>query len=380
MTKDSVSLCTAYSVPYNRLVFVKSDDGSSGFSSTLEFSVDVLDSSTGKDYYRLKRRDVYARSYEETRSETRRAADYITTSLPRSDFRVLLELADGREKLTYGRSGTERNFSRTDSFSYGPIVFLDSLSNSGYYPVVPDGFALFPNPIRLLLVSDHVRTDGLTADLQTDAGLHIASVGSTTITGSIVPNTDGRSLFFTLDPDTTRGLTYIELKVDTLREGKYNLSLRSDAGTETLKFEYLWAGKPMTLRNFEMAMSLMRYIVTDSEYSEMESGNERERKDKFESFWKMKDPTPATAYYELEARYYERADYAYRQFSTIGTRNGAFTDRGKAYILYGKPEKIRRVFKDDATLEIWDYPNLKRSLVFKETGFGEFHLYQTEKL
>jgi len=100
----------------------------------------------------------------------------------------------------------------------------------------------------------------------------------------------------------------------------------------------------------------------------------------FDAYWDSKDPTPATAYNELEAEYYRRADYAVEAFKTVGTTNGAETDRGKAYILYGKPDIIRREYRTDGTYDVWHYPNLGRNIVFRQRGFGDFELYQTEKL
>lgn len=170
------------------------------------------------------------------------------------------------------------------------------------------------------------------------------------------------------------------MMIDTLDEGDYELRISTRRRSEVFHFKYLWLDKPSTLRDFEMALSLFKYIAPDSVYLKLNSGTEAEKKEKFDFFWKDRDPTPETAYNEVEAQYYERVYYANREFATLRNSNGAFTDRGKAFILFGKPGSVQRELRNDGTYEMWNYPNLKRSLVFKERGFGEFKLYQTERL
>jgi len=129
----------------------------------------------------------------------------------------------------------------------------------------------------------------------------------------------------------------------------------------------------VSLLNLNIAIDMLRFMVSDKKIEEIKSGSSAEKERKFREFWKERDPTPDTEFNELMTEYYDRIDYAYREFTT--PQNPGFeTDRGKAYILYGPPnEKERRLPTDAPAREIWYYDN--RTLVFEATtGFGDFKL------
>ncbi len=142
----------------------------------------------------------------------------------------------------------------------------------------------------------------------------------------------------------------------------------------------LWLDKPFTLLNFTLTHSLFKYISPDSMYSNINSGGRGQIREKFDSFRKSHDPTPGIAFNRLEAEYHEREDYTFEHYRSFATRKGAATNRGKTYVLFDKPESVRREFRSDWASEIWNCPNLQRSLVFKEENFGEFKLCQTETI
>jgi len=134
-----------------------------------------------------------------------------------------------------------------------------------------------------------------------------------------------------------------------------------------------WLDMPVSLLNIDVAINMLRFIVSDSELRELQSGSASEKERKFREFWDQRDPTPDTEFNELMAEYYNRIDYAYRNYSSLQTP-GYESDRGRAYILYGEPDNIeRRLHTGQPTTEVWEYPN--RTLVFEATtGFGDFRL------
>ncbi|MGF1669940.1 MAG: GWxTD domain-containing protein, partial [Balneolaceae bacterium] len=135
----------------------------------------------------------------------------------------------------------------------------------------------------------------------------------------------------------------------------------------------LWPDMPVSLLNLDVAIDMLRFIVSDSKLKEMKSGNAVEKEKKFREFWAERDPTPDTEFNELMVEYYDRIDYAYKEYTT--PQNPGFnTDQGRAYILFGEPNDIERRLPTNApTREIWYYDN--RTLVFEATtGFGDFKL------
>jgi GWxTD domain-containing protein len=80
------------------------------------------------------------------------------------------------------------------------------------------------------------------------------------------------------------------------------------------------------------------YIITDEErkaFRKLETDDERERF--IEEFWRRRDPDPDTDENEYREEYYERIAYANEHFAS--GIPGWKTDRGRIYIMYGKPDE-----------------------------------------
>src|SRR2546426_3231213 len=80
------------------------------------------------------------------------------------------------------------------------------------------------------------------------------------------------------------------------------------------------------------------YIITDEErkaFKKLQTDDERERF--IEEFWRRRDPDPDTDENEYREEYYERIAYANEHFASgiPGWKN----DRGRIYIMWGKPDE-----------------------------------------
>jgi GWxTD domain-containing protein len=81
------------------------------------------------------------------------------------------------------------------------------------------------------------------------------------------------------------------------------------------------------------------YIITDEERAAFKQlSNDEERDNFIEAFWQRRDPTPDTEENEYKEEHYQRIAYANEHFAAgvAGWR----TDRGRIYIVYGKPDEI----------------------------------------
>jgi GWxTD domain-containing protein len=124
---------------------------------------------------------------------------------------------------------------------------------------------------------------------------------------------------------------------------------------------------PLSLTDLDIATLPLQYITTEDEYSALREGGRSSRIEKFDEFWSKKDPTPETAYNEMMAEFYKRVDIATAAYRTLKEQNGALTDRGKIFILYGKPTTTDRMLKPgDVPREIWKYSFLKKMFVFED--------------
>ena len=81
------------------------------------------------------------------------------------------------------------------------------------------------------------------------------------------------------------------------------------------------------------------YIITDEERAAFRQlSNDEERDNFIEAFWQRRDPTPDTEENEFKEEHYQRIAYANEHFAA-GVP-GWKTDRGRIYIVYGKPDEI----------------------------------------
>jgi GWxTD domain-containing protein len=80
------------------------------------------------------------------------------------------------------------------------------------------------------------------------------------------------------------------------------------------------------------------YIISDEEKAAFKALRTDEEREQFiEQFWLRRDPTPDTFENEFKEEHYERIAYANERFSS--GKPGWKTDRGRIYIVHGKPHE-----------------------------------------
>ncbi|MEW6364401.1 MAG: GWxTD domain-containing protein [Acidobacteriota bacterium] len=127
------------------------------------------------------------------------------------------------------------------------------------------------------------------------------------------------------------------------------------------------------------------YIITPLEKQVFLSFTSDKDRDFFiEAFWAQRDPTPGTPTNEFRDEHYRRINYANTYF--IDSPAGGWrTDRGRVYIILGKPDQVER-FEETLTIvptEVWFYrgktefgfPSGFNVIFFKRHGYGEYKLY-----
>lgn len=166
---------------------------------------------------------------------------------------------------------------------------------------------------------------------------------------------------------------------EKLFEGKYIVELSGEKGNliKSFPISVSWIDKPKSLMDYNLALEMIEFIEVNENFRTYFS-SENEKKKKLYNYWKQKDPTPATAFNELMNEFYLRVDYAQNEFISISQRNGAKTDRGKVFILNGKPERIdRNVNSEGKVIESWYYKNPYRVFSFIDSrGDGNFKSLQ----
>ncbi len=160
--------------------------------------------------------------------------------------------------------------------------------------------------------------------------------------------------------------------------GNYAIELVRNGTQDSIvtQFRILWEKMPLSLRNIDYAIDGLKYIVKEDELESINSGDDRQRRLNLMNWWRKEDPTPTTTYNERLAEYYKRLDQAFFAFSTIAEPDGADTERGKVYVLYGPPTTIeKKLAPDNYPQEIWTYSNsVSKTFTFKIDERGVYKL------
>lgn len=128
------------------------------------------------------------------------------------------------------------------------------------------------------------------------------------------------------------------------------------------------------------------YIITDEErdvFLDLETVEERNAF--IDVFWQRRDPVPATPENEFKEEHERRLEEADRQFQEIRSRPGRRTDRGRMYVILGKPRSVDHFdnYNELVSSELWFYegdtskglPPFFYLLFYKPLDLGEYRLY-----
>lgn len=351
-------------------------------------------------------------------SGTVETPEYARTLSKKEFAAASLELAlrPGRYVLTYtidgGSAGatftvTSQPFEvvdyRSDAVVLGRPIVIDGIDESAFVASIIDGNASFGDTLRAFVPiagpapPPYLRYDIVESDSTGERGETLASgtasISAPLTVASIAPAGDGVRFLFgsaeggagSEEPTESVGLWggVIEHDAGGLPEGAYVMELRYQIdGVEhldTMRFLLRWVDRPLSLGNLSYAINALRPIATDEEIDRLKRVDDASKRRALNEFWSGQDPTPATLYNERMAEYYRRVDYAHFNFATFSDVDGAVTDRGKIYILYGPPTDVaRRLDPDSRPQEIWTYRNaVGQEFVFHDRNeSGEYRLVE----
>ncbi|MCP4156457.1 MAG: GWxTD domain-containing protein [bacterium] len=131
----------------------------------------------------------------------------------------------------------------------------------------------------------------------------------------------------------------------------------------------------------------VHHIITRTERKVfLQLTTDRERDILIKAFWNQRDPTRGTSENEFRAEHYTRLAYVEGFYGRSYTRKGWETDRGKVYIILGKPVSIQRFegYSKIVPTEVWHYqvdpaatglPPHFKVVFFDRHKTGEYVLY-----
>ncbi len=128
----------------------------------------------------------------------------------------------------------------------------------------------------------------------------------------------------------------------------------------------------------------VQYLATRKEKADYQKLNTLEQKKRFLAvFWNKRDRKPDTPENEFMNEYFKRLKYVNKVFGTK-VKKGYLTDRGRVYLLYGKPDEIDRYpySLEYKPYEIWYYHSIEGGVVFvfgDLSGYGDYQLLHSTK-
>jgi GWxTD domain-containing protein len=177
--------------------------------------------------------------------------------------------------------------------------------------------------------------------------------------------------------DISNSVMVITCSADRTIPGSYRLTVWNENSKDTITadFRIVWESMPSYLFNPVKAVEVMYYILTNKEYDELRKGSNKEILMKIFEWWKQKDPSKFSIYNEAMVQYFVRAEQASRNFKTNFEKDGALTDRGKIYILYGPPDNSSSEMQvTGRSIEIWSYKGLGKQFIFNTDKNGIIYL------
>ena len=378
------SVYFTYKMPYKLLVFERTDGT---FAAGFRVVVEISDENSNLVARDIKDSKISVQDFESTNDHTRflqeflafkvKSGEYIITAVI-SDLNSTDELPIKPEKIILNKNedkkvlhpliirAQEINCSDNKAFllanSGGNIPY----SSDNYHLVIPVKDTL----VSKLNLSINNNDDSIYSGVVDES--YIIPIGITMCDKNLAVTTDTTNILYR---------NFVLRNVNAkLVEGEVILKISNEEKDVNDEYEskVIWFNKPFSLMDAEKAIEYLSYIESDSVISILLDENESDYPKILNEYWKKFDPTPETAYNEIIFEYYNRIDYAIREFRTISSSNGAKTDRGMVYIKFGKPNEIKRLSNPEGIIiETWTYVNPERKFSFiDKKGTGNFTIIE----
>lgn len=391
LSNDSLEAIVLYRVINAGLVFVQESDNS--FISILQIEAAFRD----KDGI-IRRRaiavdTIKVSTYEDTQSKSMSHTGKIVAIIPRTINNLMLLYNDNRNQTLHRSSislGKAQNYLTKPTFL--SAAFAGKKQSQYFVYQLENSIPFTSNPLSIFLTLSY-KPDETSFSFeitkkeernQADWGEFRGMKGS----GELLKN-QRLSLDYThstpainfqplsLENSTLEyGILKVDLSGNAFVPGSYSLLVYNDKTKDSASFDFkvVWEDMPLALKNPEYALKMMEYILTDDEIKTMRSGSQRDLMKRIINYWSKMDPTPTTPYNEAMAEYFRRVDYAFFNYQTFSEKDGALTDRGMIYILFGKPDIVRNILDKEVTKEIWVYSRLIKEFTFDLISTGVYRL------
>lgn len=382
---DSVSISVFYKISYDALVFSQKDDL---FISIVQVEFAFKDESGIIRRRKSATDTIYVATFEESKDRSKFCIGQVEAVLPISDYSIAAQVFDSKSQSLFKASMELKNISKfTKSHAILQPIFATQKNGVLNVYQLQGSIPFSSAPLTIMLPISFAQDSTCKYSISKKEDKAEANWGEYTATSGEAKIIKNTSLAFSKSEDIIAEVNYgsspkdsqydlltIELSGNSFVPGNYLLTLGNSSLSDTLSFKVVWEDMPLSLRDVKYALKVMEYILTDEEISTFRSYSNRDLLSKIMEYWRKYDPTADTPYNEAMAEYFKRVDYAFFNFQSISEKDGALTDRGMIYILFGKPDSISSALKDGKHQEVWLYRSLIKEFTFDLISAGVYKL------
>ncbi len=380
--QDSNKAFFVYKIPLNRLLFLKSQDK---YKAKSRVSLEIINNKNNIIQREFDEKSVEVKSYKNTKSSLIYVEGVIPIVYSKDIRKIMSTFTDVFSKKEFKGKLINNDKIKNGKFFSPPIV----VGKKKYECNGSDSFALanfggdFPfseNKYEILIPTKNLETEELFIKIISNGKTILNKTIDDSFKGEInLEYCNDKILLKEEDTDKQYQFFILDNFDNKLSEGPFKIKISTTpdfANSVTYIKRITWFDKPFSLRNPETAIKDLKFIEDKSVINDMLDNESFQYAKLLQKYWKKYDPSPNTTYNPIMKEYYERIDYSIRNFSPISRKSGAKTDRGKIYIKYGKPNKIKRTSNTYGQVtEIWIYKKIGREFVFIDKyGIGDFSL------
>ncbi len=360
-------LKTAVKVSNDELQFSQMENG---YRASFEYAVAILDLHGHQLQTDMHTREVIVPHFVQTNSDVDFSLLQSEFVMVPGDYEAAVSVTDLDTKISNQRRMkiTLRDYSR-NTLDMSSIVFADQVERdaNGAMRIIPNVMNNFGEGQDTLLVCFEV--------------YNTLYFNSLTITYRVIDAKKKVMRTGSFVQELVQGRTPVSFALTrtNLPNGRYALEIEAGEKTMNVKrslpFSIDWLRLMSTAPDLESAVDQLKYIATTKEIRKIKKAPAGDREERFEEFWRERDPSPGTPKNELFDEYYRRIQYCNSTFGKY--TEGWKTDMGMVYIRLGPPDEVERVpfAPESKPYQIWYYHRAPYELIFVDhSGFGEFRL------
>jgi len=344
-----------YQISNNTLIFTKTEDG---YSSKYELAVSFTDKKTDKLVeYKTWEEVLSVKNYSETTLRSEYWINQMNFSIPSGEYKMKVVLTDleSDHKNEFSRDIVVKEYERGEKIRISDIELVSSkleknvnkrFSKGTNLNLVPNSTNVYGDLLPKLLL--YYELYGLPYETDKDKKLSV-EYRILNYKNEII-----LSFFEDIEYDSESTSQFAAIPLADINEGKYylNVRVRSDKSEKFISTEkrfFIKRSFGPVGDDFEKSIEYLRYIASDEELNKIKSAKDDKKKKLWLEFWEKKDPTKNTQKNEMMEEYYRRIRYANKEYSHI--KEGWLTDRGRIYILLGRPDEIAKNYLYGANQE-----------------------------